>query len=260
MKELLTVFIALAIITLFFRKHYLAVRKERVLSKFMAQEPAAGAESGINGILDALSIKPKGRSESSHDFSTVNRAFRRGEMHFARGNFEEAEKWFIKVLSLFEDHQEALNRLGVIYIQQKQLSKAELLFRKLLTLNQKESVYFSNFGRCLYAEGKLEEAAFMYQKALELDSSRTNRYVSLGQIYFELKKYEDALANFLTAYERDRKNLEYMEYLADLYDVMGSKEKLGEILDKMLELDPYNEILQERKNGLQITQTAAQHQ
>lgn len=230
------------------------MKRDHVLNKYYSSKPQVEA-SVPPPIIQAESPVEDKKSKQPIDYSTVNRSFRKGEMYFSRGDLAEAEKWFIKVLSLHEHHEEAINRLGVIYIQQKQFGKAEILFRKLVSLNEKEAVYYSNFGRCLYGLGKLDEAIAMYTRAVNLEPDRINRLVSLGQIYFELKRHEEALEQFLKAYDHDHRNLEYLGYLADLYEVMGKKHDLRLMLEKMIELDPYNEVLQTRFKKL--TQTDA---
>ena len=58
-------------------------------------------------------------------------------MHFTRGSFEEAEQHFIKVLAQDPQHVKALDKLGLIYIQQNQPRKAEMIYRKLFSISQK---------------------------------------------------------------------------------------------------------------------------
>ena len=119
------------------------------------------------------------------DFSAINRAYRIADMNFTRGNLEEAEKWFIKVLALNDQHTETLNLLGVIYIHQNSLHKAKLIYRKLLSLTQKEPAYYCNYGKCLYGLGRLDEALEAYENAIKLDALKPSRFISAGQIYYE---------------------------------------------------------------------------
>ncbi len=196
------------------------------------------------------------------DFSEVNRTFRVGDMHFLRNDLVEAERCFIKVLSLYKHHQEALNRLGVIYIQQKQPYKAELLYRKLLKLNQREPVYHSNFGRALYNQKKHDDAVMAYEKALELDSGRAARFVSLGQILYELGKYAQALENFLSAHKLEPKNVEYLRLVVDAYEDFGDTVNMEIFLKKIMGVDPYNKQAGARleriqKNAQQTSSDAA---
>lgn len=175
------------------------------------------------------------------DYSEINRAYRIADMHFARGDFEEAEKWFIRVLALHEYHTEALNRLGVIYIQNGNPRRAEILYRKLFSVTQKEPAYYANYGRCLYNQGRREEAIEAYENAIKLDCTRPNRFVSVGQIYYEQKDYQKALSYFVRALDLDPTNLEYLNVTAEIAELAGDTERMHKSLKKILEIDPYNE-------------------
>lgn len=234
MKNIFAILIALACLSLLLRKKYLEIPGEK---------PAAIADT-------ADEIVPVKKQPLPKNFADVNQAFRKGEMEFARGNIELAEKWFIKTLALYEHHEEALNRLGVIAIQKNELLKAELLYRRLLSLNLKEPAYYGNYGRALYTQGKLGSAAQAYEMAVTLDPSKANRFISLGQIYYEMEKYGHALEKFLEAHRLEPRNLQYMELISDLYETMGKFSELEGFLGKILALNPYDEKIQKRMEGI----------
>lgn len=175
------------------------------------------------------------------DTGEINRTYRIADMHFARGDFEEAERWFIKVLARNEDHTETLNRLGVIYIQQGNPRRAEILYQKLLGLTQKEPAYYCNYGRCLYNQGRLKEAIEAYENAVKLDSTKPSRFVSIGQVHYELKDYQKALAAFVRALELDPLNREFLSLTAELAQVTGDTERYHQSLKKLAEVNPYGE-------------------
>lgn len=188
------------------------------------------------------STDPSAPDPSTLNHSEINRAYRIADMHFSRGDFEEAEKWFIKVLALHEYHPETLNRLGVIYIQQNNPRRAEILYRKLFSVTQKEPAYYCNYGRCLYNQGRLEDALEAYENAIKLDSTRPSRFVSVGQIYYEQKQFEKALQYFARALELDPQNVEYLWLIAELAETLGEEERLLKSLRKILDLDPYSQM------------------
>lgn len=180
------------------------------------------------------------------DFSAINRAYRIADMNFSRGNLEEAEKWFIKVLALNDQHTEALNFLGVIYIHQNNLHKAKLIYRKLLSITQKEPAYYCNYGRCLYSLGRPDEALEAYENAIKLDSLKPSRFISAGQIYYEKGEFEKALSCFAKALDLDMQNADYLRLVSELAEIAGDSERLHRTLKKIAELDPYNEKAKEK--------------
>ena len=175
------------------------------------------------------------------DYTEINRSWRIADMHFARGNFAQAEKWLIIVIASNATHTEALNCLGVIYIHQNNPRRAELIFKKILSITQKEPVYYVNFGRCLYNQGRTSEAIEAYENAIKLDSMRPTRFVSVGQIYYEQKNFQKALDYFVRALELDPNNFEYLSITAQLAETVGDTDRLHKSLKKTLEIDPYNE-------------------
>ena len=180
------------------------------------------------------------------DFSAINRAYRIADMNFSRGNLEEAEKWFIKVLALNDQHKESLNLLGVIYIHQNNLHKAKLIYRKLLSITQKEPAYYCNYGKCLYGLGRLDEALEAYENAIKLDALKPSRFISAGQIYYEKGEFEKALSCFAKALDLDLQNVDYLRLVSELAEITGDNDRLHKSLKKIMELDPYNEKAKEK--------------
>ncbi|MBU2524358.1 tetratricopeptide repeat protein [Patescibacteria group bacterium] len=166
---------------------------------------------------------------------------RKAETLFSRGELDEAEKEYIKVLSLQEDHCDAMNRLGIIYLQQENYPKAELMLKKLIDLNSRNPIFFSNLGIALYKQKKLNEAVVAYEKAIKIDDSRAARFISLGQVYFELDNLEKSLEYFEEAFKRDNKNVDICFQIVDIAKMLDSVGVQKKYLDKTLQIDPYNE-------------------
>ncbi len=243
MIQLLIAILAAAALVVIFKS-----RERKNPSAWRARELPSNVD-----ISDAPQQDPAAPAEENElDHSEINRSYRIADMHFARGDFKEAEKYFIKVLALHEQHPEALNRLGVIYIHQNNPGRAEIIFRKLFSVTQKEPAYYCNYGRCLYNQGRLAEAIEAYENAVKLDCTRPSRFVSIGQIYYEQKEYEKAHGYFCRALELDPQNFEYLSLTAELAELVGDNERLIKSLKKILEIDPYNESAKERLAKLVI--------
>lgn len=185
------------------------------------------------------------------DFSEINRIYRIADMHFSRGDIAEAEKWFIKTLAVHEHHAEALNKLGVIYIQQGYSRRAEILYRKLLSITQKEPTYYCNYGRCLYNQKRYADAIEAYENAIKLDCTKPSRFASIGQIYYDQKDFQNALTYFSKALDLDPTNVDFLSVTADLAKIVGDTERMHKSLRKMLELDPYNSEIKARLESLE---------
>ncbi len=170
----------------------------------------------------------------------ARKVFKKGELHLAKKEYDQAERCFVQVLAIDETHLDGNLQLGITYLQQGNHSKAEFFFHKLVNL-KKDPVYYSNLGLALYNQGRLLEAAEAYENALSMDDSRAARYASLAQVYRELNNDEKALANFEKASKKSPRNLDYLWALTEYYQKLGLIDELHTVAKKILELDPYNQ-------------------
>lgn len=263
MFELLIAASALSLIIMIFRKQSRILEQKRPIDWRMAghgpdvethtdseqtidqDEPVEPeGETSKKSSSDIEDAKDKNMADENRatplDFFNINKHFRLAEKHFSKGEIDEAEKMYIKVLSYHDEHPESLNKLGVIYIQQNDLRKAELMFNKLMNTPVKDPGHFANYGRCLYSLNRIEEAISALEKAIEIDKTKASRFISLGSMYYEMHKYSEALEAFSRALDLDPYNPSYLNMVADVSEEVGDTERLLKTLKKMLDIDPYN--------------------
>lgn len=129
----------------------------------------------------------------------------------------ESMETYKKILKIDEDNQEALYRLGTMYVKLGQYEKAVEKFKKLLKINpdNKEAKRFVDLyegnvktspgkkiddtaihhflvAERLFSEGKYGEAAEEYSLAIEEDPEFYRAYVYLGESLIRQKKYSPA--------------------------------------------------------------------
>ena len=171
-----------------------------------------------------------------------------------------AEAEYQKVLEVEPGNADALRSIGFLYRCVGRFDEAERVTRKSLTFDPiKPSTYF-NFGQLLYHTNHLEEAAAAYKKALELNPQFPRAHIFLGKVYLLQGKPELALTEMtqetdeawrnyglmLTYNALGRKNevdkllsdfvikfpKDEMYQLAEVYAVLGNKDKAFEYLEK----------------------------
>ncbi len=179
----------------------------------------------------------------------TRKAFLRADVFFGRNQLEEAEPLFMAIIKEDPSHLDAHHKLGLLHMKRGDFQNAELYFSKLVNLKQ-DPVYFSNLGAALYQQQRLVEAAEAYENAIALDDRRAERLQSLAQVYFELGDDEKALYNFERAARRKPKDEGLKLILADYYERMGDPERAKRILEELLDMDPYNEELKARLKSL----------
>jgi tetratricopeptide (TPR) repeat protein len=88
---------------------------------------------------------------------------------YRRGRFQDAEKMYKDVLRLNPDHVEALNNLGVVYIQKKDYTGAKSCFEKAIQLRPEFVEPYYNLA-CLHSiKGEVKEGLIQLKRAISMN-------------------------------------------------------------------------------------------
>ena len=218
---------------IFSKKYKETKRLERVKVKAEKREPQSihNRQQG-----NQLAWKKK-----SLDYKAIHEAFNKADLFYDKGEIDEAQKGFIQVLALHPDHEEANNKLGLIYVKKNMNAKAEAIFRRLIDVNPQNPVFYSNLGLALYNQQHMDEALEAYQKAISLNPRTEAYYVQMAQIYKELDKKMAAVNSYSRALEINNRNHGLYFATAELLvDLKAFKEAIA-YLEGLLEIQPYNE-------------------
>lgn len=183
--------------------------------------------------------------------------FKKAELEIKRGDLAEAEKMYIKAISMNPSHVISHAKLGSIYLNSEQFGKAELIYRKLVLAVTDDPVYFSNLGLSLFHQEKYLEAKEFYEKAIELDSSRAGRFYSLARVNYLLDDADDAFANIEKALSIDPDNVDYGLTLAHWQMDKHMNKEAKEVLDTILQHWPDNANAQEMLQQLSKSEDSA---
>lgn len=237
---LLLIFV-LALLLLFFRRWYL-LEKGHLFGRMVLKRghniptPMTREDHEVTTkemIPDQSKINPKLVVKGDN-------LFKKAEQDLKKGNVKDAEKNYIRVISMNPAHIEAHAKLGAIYLNQEQFSKAELIYRKLVLSVGDDPVYFSNLGLSLFQQEKYEEAKGFYEKAIELDPNRAGRFYSLARINHLLNDVDNAFLNIQKALALDTDNLDYGLTLAHWYIEKGMNADAKAILERIEQHWPEN--------------------
>ncbi|MCK4337922.1 MAG: tetratricopeptide repeat protein, partial [Candidatus Aminicenantes bacterium] len=127
--------------------------------------------------------------------------------------------------------------LGCLHYDRGEYNKAERFFRKLTELKPEDAYGYLYLGAVLYRLGKVDGAEVAFKKAQKLDQEDPVSYTNLGTIYyFEKKDYKKARK----IYEKAAKLKEVAYYvfgnLADSCRHLGDVEKAMEYYRKALSM------------------------
>ncbi len=168
---------------------------------------------------------------------TLKETLMSAEAFFENGDLDEAEKLYVQVLSLDDNHPEANMRLGLIYIKKQLAKKAEAIFRKILAVSPYDALATSNLALALYLQRNYEEAKEIYLKAITLDPGRAPRYISLAHVYRELNDYDAAVQAIHKAFTLEPQQNEYRLLLAETYADMNNLSAARTIAQNILKHD-----------------------
>ena len=243
MTDIIILILAVMFLFLIFARRYYILEKGHLFGK-MVLKKGFNWPSRMNKEDHEVTIKELIPDLSSVDPKLVVKGvnfFKKAELELKRGNLGEAEKLYIKSLSLNPSQTEAHAKLGMLYLNQEQYPKAELIYRKLVLAIVDDPVYFSNLGLSLFQQEKYAEAKEFYEKAIELDSTRAGRFYSLARINHLLGDIDNAFFNIEKALTLDPDNLDYGLTLAHWYVEKGMTADAHKLIQTIQKHWPDNE-------------------
>jgi tetratricopeptide (TPR) repeat protein len=186
----------------------LTLVRERFSQTFLLEFYSALARSRMKQYPQALSHMT--RAEVIASGSETNRLtpaffFEVGSIHERMGDYDEAEKYFRKVLSMSPNDTEAMNYLGYMWADRGV---------------------------------KLEESRQLIEKALKLEPDNPAYLDSEAWVLYKLKKYKEALNRILRAVSLSQKpDPTLYEHLGDIYMALNQPSKAAEAWKKSLEVE-----------------------
>lgn len=154
-----------------------------------------------------------------------------GNVHWARGEWQQSKAAFEKTLKIKPDYEEALFALGNLLGSQ---SPDEA--RKYLDDYLKENPHNASQAEYQIAvieqrAGRLDEAVRRLKSAIEHDSENIQAYYSLAHIYEVRRDTDAALGAYQEILARDSRNVALLNHVGEILylkdDLAGAKDNFG---------------------------------
>lgn len=123
-----------------------------------------------------------------------------GDEYFKKNDYKNAEIHFKNALIINPDLWIAINNLGILAEQKKDLKTAYSYYDKALKEGDRLPIR-ENMARVLVLRKKYTEATQFINKSLHIYPLSANLYLILALTYFEQGKYKEALINAKKSYE-----------------------------------------------------------
>jgi len=171
--------------------------------------------------------------------------FNAAEFQLRKGNWEEAEKAYVRGLALDPENSEAWTRLGSLLMKKGNLKEAEDALRVATKHAYKNTTAWYLLGVCLQELNKWDEALLVLKTASSLDQNREDIWFKLGLSEFHIGQYQIAARSFL----RTLRHKEAMFYLAMCMERRGNRQHALSLFIKLLNMEDLPSEMLERMAG-----------
>jgi tetratricopeptide (TPR) repeat protein len=195
-----------------------------------------------------------------------------GSVYFNQGQYQNAEKEFLKAIQLdpqninarrnlattyskmrlydkaLREYQEALFldkasceirlSIGNLYQNQGHYGLAIRQYENILALDPKHEGAYQNLGNSYYHLGQMEKAKEYLEKLLSINVENDNGYNNLGSVYYHLGRVDEAMALYQKAIALNAANANARSNLGNMYFYKGQLEKAIEEYKMALSIDP----------------------
>jgi len=120
--------------------------------------------------------------------------FQKGLSAYARGDRGEARRCYEESLRLQPDKPEALNNLGVLYLEEGRFQEARVRFEAAVAAAPNYARAHLNLAGALWGLEERETAVEAAQEAVRLDNHDINAHLTLASFLRSLGREEEALA------------------------------------------------------------------
>ena len=125
--------------------------------------------------------------------SSINTLFSSSVRYHEKGQFNEAEAIYTRLLRDNPTHTDALHMLGVLKHQTSCYSEAQSLITKAIALQPGKAAYHYSLGNLFLDTNRIDDAVHTYSQAILLNPDHAESHRKLGEALFLLGQKEDAL-------------------------------------------------------------------
>lgn len=239
--------IASVLFLMVFARRFRLTRKDEELQEKLILEDKMPAQKPASSETEAPAEPPAKFSPPTLDrkrkvlnIKQASQVFRQADTLLTRGLQEEAKKLLIQILSLDEKHEEALLRLGLVYLGEGDLTKAEAMLRRLIEIKEKAD-YLKHLGQVYRQRKEFHKAVPLYEKIIVLEPRQGEYFYELATLYLDLEQPEKAVPHLEEAVKKSPREQAYLTRLAAELENLNQLERALTFWQKLSYLDPYNE-------------------
>jgi len=179
---------------------------------------------------------------------SIEQSFDLAVQHYQKGNFQEAENLYRKILEANPKHYQSLGYLGLLAKQSKKYDISKKLLEKVIQINPNLAEARNNLGLLYQELGEYQKAINCYQKAVQINPNLAEPHSNLGLLYRELGEYQKAINCYQKAVQVNPNFVKARNNLGLSYQELGEYQKAINCYQKAIHL--YNHALVLNPNNL----------
>jgi tetratricopeptide (TPR) repeat protein len=185
------------------------------------------------------------RNKTFDDLVTIRKSLAKTYSHVEnmyqkKGNFQAAEKFLRKAITLDPNNTEYLMNLGFMFQSNNRPRDALQMYEKIREIEPDNMIHHMNAGVILMQLKAFVKAETAFKKVITLDPKFSGGYRTLAQLYLKTEtKLPEALKLAKTAVEVEATAENYF-ILSWAYDKNGDVSNARSALKKTVELEPGN--------------------
>ncbi|MCQ9205131.1 MAG: tetratricopeptide repeat protein [Omnitrophica bacterium] len=140
--------------------------------------------------------------------------FSLGDDYYKEKKFKKAEEFYKRTVKILPGYVDALNTLGLFYLEINETKKALVYFEKTLTVDPDNLTAYENLGRLYIIFGQHEKGLSYLERILKIKPDYIGIYYIAGFAYSGLGQYKKALDYF-------QKSLPRYPHKEKIYQAIG---------------------------------------
>ena len=187
-----------------------------------------------------LGAAPAGGLAGAPGSGTPANLFAAAVAQHQAGAFAEAERRYRDILSLFPDHADSLNNLGLLALQGGNPSAAAELIGRAIELNDRAAEYHYNISLAWRALNRMDQAAGHLERAAALRPDHGLTFLNLGNVRRQQGRFAEAVAHYARARALLPNSAAASINLANILSEQGRWDDANAAYQSALALEPNN--------------------
>ncbi|MBC8346014.1 MAG: tetratricopeptide repeat protein [Candidatus Marinimicrobia bacterium] len=164
-----------------------------------------------------------------------------GLSHNQLKQFEDAQKYFSKALTIRPDSPNVLHSMAILYDEVKEWDKSDKIYLRLIKTDSTDAQAFNNYAYSLVERNQeLKKALTLAKKAIALEPENASYLDTIGWIYFKLDNHEKAQAYIELSVKINGENAIVLEHLGDVLMKIQKTDDAMDYYKRALSLDKNN--------------------